>query len=128
MGLEPGAANVVDLRLARPTRAGPGGDQTTETEFAAGLTALVTERPGTRRFRTPSRRADVTFAMIYLDPVRDAAGAIVPVLVGDLADWTDQQGVKVDSQEIVAVGTTEDCTGALDLLELSIGRTSAVEV
>ena len=128
MGLEPSAANVSDLRLARPTRTGPGGDTTSEAELAAGLKALVTEAPATRQFRTPSRRAVVVFAMIFLDPVRTAAGVIVPIRVGDLADWTDQQGEKVEPQEIIAVATTDDCAGVLDVLELAVGRTSAVEV
>jgi hypothetical protein len=124
--IEPGVVNVSDLRIARPTRSGPGGDRTSEAEIASGLSALVTEAPATRQDRAASRVSVIVSAMIYLSPVLNAAGAIVPIRVGDLADWTDQQGEKVDAQEIVTVGTTDDCAGVLDVLELAVGRASAV--
>lgn len=127
MGIDPTCANVSDLRLTRPVRRGPGGDESgSETVLGANLSALRTEED--RIFRRSDGREVVSFARFFMDPIKTAAGAFVEIRPGDLAQWTNAFGVLQSAEEIIAVEPTEDCSGALDVVTFRIGRsnTSAV--
>jgi hypothetical protein len=124
MGIERLSVNVSDLRISRPSRRGPGGDESaTATEIGANLEAAYTEAE--RIFRRGDGREVVAQGQFFIDPIRDNAGDIVPVLVGDLAEWTDHQGVAKTAQEIVRVAGIPDCTSRLDIVDFSVGQLAA---
>lgn len=126
MGIDPSVINVRDLKLSRPARLGPAGDESgAATVLASGLSALVTHLPAERRFRRRDGLNVVILAEIFLDPVRDADGVLIPILDGDFAEWTNTQGAAVEPQEVLAWSTTDDCDGSLDVLKLDVGRTTA---
>ena len=120
MGIERDAVNVSDLRISRPNRRGPGGDESSAaTEIGANLDAAYSESD--RIFRRPDGREIVLTGQFFIDPIRGDDGEIVPVLPGDLAEWTDHQGVAKNAQEIVRVTGIPDCTSRLDIVEFAVG-------
>jgi hypothetical protein len=124
MGIEASAVNVSDLRISRPTRSGPGGDEVgSGTEIGADLESCYSEQ--NRTIRDADGREVIVSGEFFIDPITDDRGAIVPVLVGDLAAWTDHQGVAVEAQEIVAVKGLTDCTSRLDVVQFQVGRTAS---
>jgi hypothetical protein len=124
MGVEAEAVNVSDLRISRPDRSGPGGDEVgSGTEIGAALDACYSEQ--NRTIRDADGREVIVSGEFFINPITDGRGAVVPVLVGDLAEWTDHQGVAVDAQEIVAVRGLTDCTSRLDIVQFQVGRTAS---
>lgn len=121
MGIEREAVNVADLQITRANRRGPGGDSVgDDTEIGTALEAAYTEEE--RLFRRADGREVVSVGRFFIDPILDAQGEIVPVLVGDLASWTDHQGVAKADEEIVSVKGLTDCTSRLDIVEFSVGQ------
>ncbi len=124
MGIEAEAVNVSDLQISRPNRSGPGGDEVgSPAEIGVALDACYSEQ--NRTIRDADGREVVVSGEFFIDPITDGRGAIVPVLVGDLAAWTDHQGVAVDPQEIVAVKGLTDCASRLDIVQFQVGRTAS---
>lgn len=123
MGIEPGSVNVGDLRITRPDRSGPGGDIVgTPAELGSELDACLD--PEDRLFRDAKGREVVSLGRFFIDPIRSAAGVVVPILPGDLVEYTDLFGQTVDPQEIISVAPTMDCDGALDIVSFRTGRTT----
>lgn len=123
MGIEREAVNVGDLRITRPNRRGPGGDSVgDDAVIGSVLEAAYSEEE--RTFRRADGREVVSIGLFFIDPILDAEGEIVPVLVGDLASWTDHQGVAKTDEEIVRVKGLTDCTSRLDIVEFSVGQLS----
>lgn len=126
MGVERDLLNVSDLVITRPNRRGPGGDSggsdTAITRSGSPVEAAYAEEE--RQFRNPNGREVITLGQFFIDPVRDIQGEIVPVLVGDLASWTDHQGVARSEEEIVSVKGLTDCASRLDVVQFSVGQTA----
>lgn len=122
MGIDPSSVNVRDLKITQPDRSGPGGDQVGEpTTIGEELTACYTEE--NRLLRRPRGRDVVALGRFFLDPILDEDGEIVEIEPGFLAQWTNAFGSLVEPQEIVDVEPIMDCTGALDIVRFSVGRT-----
>lgn len=123
MGVERDAVNVSDLKITRPTRTGPGGDSVgADADLGVDLEAAYSDEE--KNFRRSDGREVVTSGLFVIDPILDDRGEIVPVLVGDLATWTDHQGVAKVDQEIVRVKAITDCTSRLDVISFSVGQQS----
>ena len=121
MGIEPASVNVSDLRITRPDRSGPGGDVVgTPAVLGSDLDACLD--PEERIFRRRDGREVASFGRFYIDPVYDDVGELVPIVPGDLVEYTDAFGQAVDPQEIVSVAPTMDCDGDLDIVSFRIGR------
>ena len=125
MGIDPSCVNVTDLKITRPDRSGPGGDQVgAASVLGQDLDALFV--PEDRLLRRAIGREVVSFGVFFIDPLRTSRGVVVPVVPGDLAEWTGLQGDVPGPQEIISVEPTADCEGALDVLSFRVGRSSAV--
>ena len=122
MGIDPSSVNVRDLRITSPNRSGPGGDQVgTPTAVGSGLEACFTQE--NRLLRRPRGRDVISLGRFFVNPFYDAVGDLVAIEPGFLAQWTDAFGSLVEPQEIVDVQPITDCTGALDIVSFSVGRT-----
>lgn len=127
MGIDPSAVNVSDLRVIRPNRAGPAGDEVgAGTLLGSALQALRVDED--RILRDGRGREIVSFGRFFLDPWTDDDGELVEIVPGDLAQWSNAFGTTVEAQEIITVETTTDCAGHLDILSFRVGRATAVGI
>jgi hypothetical protein len=111
--------NVFDLRILRPDRSGPGGDQVgPPPALVSGLSAYY--EPKERLFRDETDREQIISGRYFITGL-DADGEIIPVQEGDLLDHTDFRGELMERQEIVSVKPWMD-GAALDHLVLEVGR------
>lgn len=93
-------ANVFDLTITRPTRLGPGGDQTSIATVADGLCAIH------EQVNVLSRSVDghdITISDSFVvDPV-DNNGDALEVQARDRVQWTDYKGSRVKQQQVFRV-------------------------
>jgi hypothetical protein len=122
-GIDAGSINITDLVLARPDHSGPGGDSAGIFIIRDPVEAIFIEQ--VQQLRVPDGREVVLTGTLYVDPLLDDSGDVIPIKPGDWASFTDLQGVKVEPQEIVVVKGVMDCSNRLDVVELKIGSAQA---